>query len=462
MSITIVRFAAAALAVASVTQLAACGSNHSRSGGEAVATGSVSLPLQTVSNGITFRLENVELFVEGPTFQSVFDENPSESVITTSLPTGNYTAFLEDYQLTRDDGTGNFEPVTATLVSSFDQEFSIYNGTTTTLVFTFQTDGVIVTVGAGTLDVTATVNVVPAVCTPFGTDCPAGTWCPSAELTGAARACVPAGPVPVGQACNGPSDCTANASCFDFGSGPTCAALCPASGFNALCPGGGTCIPAGSDFGICTPAGAGSTDGGVGAAPDAASSACFGSPPLTPSIVGSPQSPTSGSFAFAGPGLVAPTVTIPRGPDGSITSVQVTATPGLASDPTQNFVGFGLSFGVPACLDASAFTGISFVLTGDLGTCALSFDAIPSEDNAVANGTVGTCTATQCLSPGFGPILPGPTFVPFSAMTGGTPLATVDSSALNGISWLLVPPTDGESAPCTASFTISSIAFANE
>jgi len=462
MSTTIVRFAAAALAVASLSQLSACGSGHGASGGETVATGSVSLPLQTVSDGITFRLENVELFVEGSSFQSLFEEDPSESVITTSLPTGSYTAFLENFQLTRDDGTGTFEPVTATLVSSADPAFSIYNGTTTTLVFTFQTDGVIVTVGMGTLDVMANVNVVPAVCTPFGTDCPAGTWCPSAELTGAPRACVAAGPVALGQPCNGPSDCTANSSCFDFGSGPMCTALCPASGFNALCPGGGTCTPAGSDFGICTPAGAGSTDGGMDAPPDAAFSACFGSPAQTSSIIGSPQSPTGGSFSFAGQGLVAPTVSTPRGADGSILSVQVTATPGVVSDPTQNFAGFGLSFGAPACLDASAFTGISFVLNGDLGTCSLSFDAIPSEDNAVANGSVGTCTAPLCLSPSFGPILPGPTFVPFSAMTGGSPLATVDPSALNGISWLLTPPTDGESAPCAANFTISSIAFANQ
>jgi hypothetical protein len=63
------------------------------------------------------------------------------------------------------------------------------------------------------------------------------------------------------------------------------------------------------------------------------------------------------------------------------------------------------------------------------------------------------------LSPSSGPITTGTNVIRFADMTGGTPLATVDATALNGVQWTLTAPTDGVTAPCVATFTISDVSF---
>ncbi|HEY4012198.1 MAG TPA: hypothetical protein VGM06_02570 [Polyangiaceae bacterium] len=224
------------------------------SGGSTESTGVVGLPLSISANGASYLLANVEMFIEGPQlFDFLTETDPTEGSISMTLPTGTYTSNLESWTLEKDDGTGNFLPVNATLEGSSQQSFSIFNSTTTTLTYRFQTDGVIVTVGEGQLGIVAKVDQVPPLCTPFGTDCPSGSWCPPAQLVGADVACIGAGTVAVGQPCGQPTDCVANASCFDLGSGPACTALCPASAFNGPCDSGGTCVPAGADYGVCTP-----------------------------------------------------------------------------------------------------------------------------------------------------------------------------------------------------------------
>ena len=49
--------------------------------------------------------------------------------------------------------------------------------------------------------------------------------------------------------------------------------------------------------------------------------------------------------------------------------------------------------------------------------------------------------------------------VHFSDMSGGMPLPTLDPAALNDISWSIYVPTDGVTAPCVASFTVSDVSF---
>ena len=44
-------------------------------------------------------------------------------------------------------------------------------------------------------------------------------------------------------------------------------------------------------------------------------------------------------------------------------------------------------------------------------------------------------------------------------MTGGMPLPTLNPATLNDISWNLVVPSDGVTAPCVANFTISDVSF---
>jgi hypothetical protein len=231
-----------------------CGSEPGTAG-RAADLGTIALPLVTQTQGHTYRLSNVFISISGPQFAQLFSStDPNETSLSTTLQTGGYSAFLFfGWTLERDDGTGNFTAVAATLVSNPVVNFTIFNGATSSVSYQFETDGVIVMVGAGQLKVTASVNEIAAVCTPFGTDCPEGSWCPPTALTGSRRACIAAGTTALGQPCAGPADCVGNASCFDLGTGPVCAALCPAGDFDAACASGGTCQPAGPDYGVCRP-----------------------------------------------------------------------------------------------------------------------------------------------------------------------------------------------------------------
>jgi hypothetical protein len=233
--------------------LAGCGSSTPEA--QETTAGTFSLPLTSVANGHTYRLRNATIAIYGDAsayLQS--SDDPAETQLSTQLPTGQYSAYLYYYwTLERQKADGSFEPVQATLESPSSVSFSILNGTTTTVAFRFQTDGVWVTVGSGSLDVVVAVDETAPSCEPFSSDCGPGAWCPSSGLTGAARACVAEGSIALGEACAGPFDCVANATCISFGAGPVCTALCPSAEAGAPCSSGGTCQLAGDDYGVCTP-----------------------------------------------------------------------------------------------------------------------------------------------------------------------------------------------------------------
>ncbi|HYQ04597.1 MAG TPA: hypothetical protein VER96_38250 [Polyangiaceae bacterium] len=233
--------------------LVAC-SGNAPSSGETAASGTLSLPLIASANGHSYRLSNAYVYVYGPQYAGLYSSsNPDEQVLSTSLQTGSYTAYLQNWTLERDDGHGRFVPVQASLVSNYWVPFTIFNGTTSTVSYQFSTDGVIVTVGSGKLSVAVEVTEHPAVCTPFTDDCGEGSWCPPTGLTGNPRACMSAGPIALGESCSSPSSCVANSSCFDLGAGPKCIELCPLENVGSECSGGGTCQESGPDYGICGP-----------------------------------------------------------------------------------------------------------------------------------------------------------------------------------------------------------------
>jgi hypothetical protein len=231
--------------------LAACSASP-ETDEQSVQNGTLELPMVSHVNGHTYRLRGGYLYVNGPVYQYL-DLAVDAPKVSVSLPTGDYYAYLYQSGLERDDGNGNFIPVLATQLSSYYVPFQIFNGATSTVAFEFETDGVIVRVGSGTLDVRVDVTELPAVCTPFGSECGEGAWCPPTELTGEPRGCVAAGPVSLGESCASPLDCVADASCFDFGSGPVCAALCDAGLFGAPCSQDAECVAAGREYGVCTP-----------------------------------------------------------------------------------------------------------------------------------------------------------------------------------------------------------------
>lgn len=262
-------------------------------------SGVLNLPLITMVGDTRYRLNGV-LDVYGPTYVQLDTWNdPDGTVLTASLMTGDYTAYLFNWTLERENEAGEFVQVSASLVSPPYANFTIFNASTTTISFQFETDGSIVSVGNGNLRVTFGVTEVPPVCTVLGDDCPEGNWCAPAELTGAGYlACIPSGTVALGEPCTSPRECVANASCFDYGSGPVCGAVCLSEEFGAECGSGGTCAPVGTQFGACVPeggtppssgSGGGGGEGGVGGAGGTAGKGGvggrggFGGSPMMPS-----------------------------------------------------------------------------------------------------------------------------------------------------------------------------------
>jgi len=188
--------------------------------------------------------------------------------------------------------------------------------------------------------------------------------------------------------------------------------------------------------------------------------ACDGVMPFSPEIIGAPYAIGGGPFAYAAPGLTAPTVAQVFDPKTYRNQLQVSASPGVPTDADNAFFGFGVGFANPPCTDASAYNAVRFTITGDLGTCQMSMTLTPSQNNSVNNGPFGVCTTPGgCFGPFSGPLTTGVNTVSFSDFTGGVPLATLDPTALNAIGWHMIAPSDGVTAPCVASFTVSDVAF---
>lgn len=160
-------------------------------------------------------------------------------------------------------------------------------------------------------------------------------------------------------------------------------------------------------------------------------------------------------FTYAAPGLTQPTVTQILAGDGRLLGLHVLATPGTSSDPYNAWLGVGLALN--GCVDASAYAGVRFTIAGDLGTCSLAFVAIPTEKQAVAYG--GACTGASCWSPPSAPLAVGTSTVYFADLVGGVPDGPIDPSRLQGVQWQLTVPTDGSTAPCSATFNITDVAF---
>lgn len=220
-------------------------------GQESSEVGSLSLPLVAQANGHSYRLMG-SLYVSGPTY-AYLDLGPEQEVVMTSLPAGSYLASLSAVGLTRDDGSGNFVAVNARLLSPSWLDFRIFNQATSTITIEFETDGQVVTIGSGQLNVELEVGETAPLCALLGSDCGPEAWCAPPELTGSALSCISSGPVSEGEPCGSPLDCAANTSCLDFGAGAVCTALCLASEFGQPCASTGICTPQGIEYGVCAP-----------------------------------------------------------------------------------------------------------------------------------------------------------------------------------------------------------------
>jgi hypothetical protein len=107
------------------------------------------------------------------------------------------------------------------------------------------------------------------------------------------------------------------------------------------------------------------------------------------------------------------------------------------------YEGFALQF--ISCLDTSGYSGISFAIAGNLGSCGLRFAAAFKSADA---GTLGVpCPIDECHAASSVPVVPGTTTLTFA---GGS------LHALAGVQWEVTVPDDPPGG-CIADFTIDDI-----
>jgi hypothetical protein len=164
------------------------------------------------------------------------------------------------------------------------------------------------------------------------------------------------------------------------------------------------------------------------------------------------------SYTYAAPGEPVPTATVT--PDGDGIQIAVT----FVKPTDGNWEGVGLFFNGADCVDASTYTGVKFDLSGDLGSCALSFGASFSGDLSHADApTMGSCPGddSECYGP-LATVVPGAATtikVPFTALTGGTPISALDPSTLVDVEWQLSPSAGADGGACAANFTVKNVSF---
>ncbi len=163
-----------------------------------------------------------------------------------------------------------------------------------------------------------------------------------------------------------------------------------------------------------------------------------------------------GTKRFSNPASTPGTLNVSEGALGF--SATVSAPDAAAGANHFPFNGFVLYFEGPACVDGSAYTGVSFALAGDLGTCTLLFSFAYAEDLAAGvEPTRGLCTDSNCYPSEYA-IDISTTSVNFADAQSvpGMPVSPVNTEKLVGVQWELVP--SGDTA-CTAAFTVADVKF---
>jgi streptogramin lyase len=121
-------------------------------------SGTIQMALVTSAGDVTYRLHAARFVVSGPTAIILDSEvQPEATRLSATLASGTYSINLEGgWDLGRQDGA-NFVQVQATLVSVNPTNFRIATGGVTDLAYQFRTDGGVITIGNGTLNVSIEV-----------------------------------------------------------------------------------------------------------------------------------------------------------------------------------------------------------------------------------------------------------------------------------------------------------------
>lgn len=152
-------------------------------------------------------------------------------------------------------------------------------------------------------------------------------------------------------------------------------------------------------------------------------------------------------------------------------SFVATATPGkglVLSGQVATFTGIGLY--LSQCVDASAFQGIEFTISGNIGSATpdggtpgeLTFSVSTPVDSKVQDGAGNTCTLNGCSSPSYTfsvPAQPTTLRVTWEMLTGGTPIFVLNPGKISGIQWSLPWPCTTNPVPYAAQIVLSDVSF---
>jgi len=154
--------------VACVGLGAASGCGSDQEANEARSVGTLSIPLTTEAGGSTYRLEAL-IVIRGQQGDVALSTHGDEAVLSSALPAGSYHALLRSFTLFKDDGTGTFHAVQAT-VQADDLAFSILANSTTAISFRFETDGEAFPLGSGDLSIGFEVDDTSQQCASITVD----------------------------------------------------------------------------------------------------------------------------------------------------------------------------------------------------------------------------------------------------------------------------------------------------
>jgi hypothetical protein len=146
---------------------------------------------------------------------------------------------------------------------------------------------------------------------------------------------------------------------------------------------------------------------------------------------------------------------------GALVFSATVSVPGTLND-AYPYSGFVVYINGPACVDASQYTGVSFSISGNLGTCGLVFSFNDAEHGVTTDdprfiglsgsyspqdsiASMVTSTATTIR-------------VPFTAPSGGMPASPPDPANLTGVQWQL-SNSNTATATCTGSITVDNVTF---
>jgi hypothetical protein len=248
---------------------------------------------------------------------------------------------------------------------------------------------------------------------------------------------------------------------------------------DAACAGGLVCLSeicvqpaaagAGGGAGSGGVRGSAGVGGGVGGAGGA------GARPCTPATT--VQAPSGGLIAdFMGPdggvnlggGFFVYSSSGPGAPAISTAGGVLQVAENQAATSAPQYVGAGLYFA--SCIDASAFTGVAFSISGTMSGCTMQFATgddqhqDPTTTPGFAAGVPGGYPPQTPISAGDVTVAPQVVKVPFAGTTiAGNPATPLDPRKAIFVLWqLTIPsatPTDGAPAACTADLTIDDVTF---